>query len=490
MSTHSNRRRAGGKPVRPGKPRPDFPLYAHKVGSWAKKVKGHTVYFTKWAEDPKGIAALEQWLEQKDDLLAGREPRATVDPNALRIGDLCNQFLAEKEAKRDNAELNPRTFWGYHATCAGIVDAFGRDRAVTDLVPDDFRKLRVRLAKTRKAVALGNEIMRVRSVFKFAFDEGLILAPVKFGQAFGKPKPEVVDRQRNEHRAEHGIRMFEANELRALLAAAGQPLRAMILLAANCAFGQSDLANLPVSVVNLKSGWVDFARVKTSVPRRIPLWPETIAAIREWLPERPRAKDPADAGLMFLTCRGARWVKLSKGGKKRKDGKLTQPGAPSDALGQEFGKVVDKLGLKRSRRSFYALRHGFETVAGETADQIVVDVIMGHKIKGMAGNYIERIDDGRLRRVVEHVRQWLFAEPAGNTPGPGENPQISDPCGPCGPNLQNPGENGMQAGSQAGRKPSGPLGFATPKNTLEIGAGSHGAQGPQDGGTYLRLFAG
>lgn len=272
-----------------------------------------------------------------------------------------------------------------------------------DLVPADFRKLRARLAKTREAVALGNEISRVRSVFKFAFDEGLILAPIKFGQAFGKPKSEIVDRQRNEHRMEHGIRMFEAHELRAIISAAGQPLRAMVLLGVNCAFGQTDISSLPVKAVSLDTGWVDFARVKTSVPRRIPLWPETIAAIREWLPERPRAKIPADAGLMFLTCRGARWVKLNA------------TGSPCDALGQEFGKVLDRLGLKRSRRSFYALRHNFETIAGETADQVTVDVVMGHKVKGMAANYIERIGDDRLRRIVEHVRRWLFGS-VDNTP--------------------------------------------------------------------------
>jgi integrase len=428
MSPYSTRRRDGGKPARP---RSDFPLRIHKgTGYWCKKVRGRVFYFGKVADDPNGAAALDKWLADKDDLLAGHEPSAKVDPNALRIGDLCNQFLAAKEALRDNGELNPRTFWGYHATCAGIVDAFGRDRAVTNLVPDDFRKLRGRLAKTRKAVALGNEIMRVRSVLKFAFDDGLILAPVKLGQAFGKPKPEVVDRQRNEHRAEHGIRMFEAHELRAILAAAGQPLQAMILLAANCGFGQTDLSSLPISAVKLDAGWVDFPRPKTGVRRRIPLWPETVAAIREWIPQRPRSKDPADAKLLFLTCRGARWVKLNA------------TGSPCDALGQEFAKVVAKLELKRSRRSFYALRHGFETVAGETADQIAVDVIMGHKIKGMAANYIERVRDDRLQRVVEHVRQWLFADapaPDGDTTNDDSNSNTIS--------ISNPPEQDAECGS-------------------------------------------
>jgi integrase len=172
----------------------------------------------------------------------------------------------------------------------------------------------------------------------------------------------------------------------------------MVLLAANCAFGQSDLAHLPVRAVNLETGWLEFARVKTAVRRRIPLWPETIAAIREWLPMRPKAKDPADAGLMFLTVRGARFVKTS------------ERGAPKDAIAQEFNKVLGRLGLKRSRLGFYGMRHGFETIGGEAQDQVAVDAIMGHLDQTMAGVYRERISDDRLRRVTEHVRQWLFSD--------------------------------------------------------------------------------
>jgi integrase len=422
---------ASRKPTtRQDKPHPDFPLYPHKVGRWAKKVKGSTVYFTNWVDDPKGVKALEQWLDQKDDLLVGRVPRAKSDQDALTVGDLCNQFLADKGSLRDNGELSPRTFQGYYATCDGIVKALGRNRAVSDLVPDDFRKLKDKLAKTRKLVALGNEIIRVRSVFKFAFDEGLILAPVRFGRAFGKPKQERIDAQRNAHRQEHGPRMFEADELRLILdALAGQEvttkqvdektkqpikatltvnpaLRAMVLLGINCGFGQTDCASLPQTAVDLDGGWIDFARVKTAVGRRIPLWPETVVAIREWLPKRPPAKEPADSRLVFLTCHGAKWVKLNA------------TGSPDDEVGKEFRKVLDKLGLTRSQRSFYALRHGFETVAGETVDQVVVDLIMGHKIKDMKRNYIERIGDDRLRRAVDHVRAWLFpSSPSPETEG-------------------------------------------------------------------------
>lgn len=63
-----------GKPEKSGKPHPDFPLCRHSRGYWCKKVKGKLHYFGKVAEDPNGQKALERWLAEKDNLLAGRKP--------------------------------------------------------------------------------------------------------------------------------------------------------------------------------------------------------------------------------------------------------------------------------------------------------------------------------------------------------------------------------------------------------------------------------
>jgi integrase len=362
---------------------------------------GETVYFRKLEDDPNGVDSETDWLRDKDELRAGRK-RRDIDPDALTVRDLVNCFLTHKLRLRDNGEINPRTYQGYYATCETLVRIFKRGRAVSNLESSDFGKLRDKLAKTRGVVALRNEMQRVRSVFKFAFDEGLILAPIRFGQSFAKPKQDVVRRAREAHRTAHGDRMFEAAELRAILAEATQPMKAMILLAANCAFGQTDLAALPIRALDLDTGWVDFPRPKTAVPRRCPLWPETVKAIREWLPLRPKAKDRADDGLLFVTKYGQRWVKLN------------EKGTPADALGQEFSKVLTTLSLKRPRLSFYGLRHGFETVAGGSKDQVAVDAIMGHVPQGMSALYRERIEDDRLVAVADYVHRWLFEskEPA------------------------------------------------------------------------------
>ena len=81
---------------------------------------------------------------------------------------------------------------------------------------------------------------------------------------------------------------------------------------------------------------------------------------------------------------------------------------PCDALGVSFDKLLVALKLKRPGISFYALRHVFRTIADGCKDQPAVDHVMGHSDPSMAGRYRERIDDSRLKDVVNVVRRWLW----------------------------------------------------------------------------------
>ena len=174
--------------------------------------------------------------------------------------------------------------------------------------------------------------------------------------------------------------MFEANGLRMLIGAAGVQMKAMLLLGINSGFGNTDVAVLPQSAVDLDLAWIDFPRPKTGIERRCPLWPETVAALRQALAERPEPKDEADAGLVFVTKYGNRWVRTQ--GQKH---------APVNSVGLEFGKLLQMLGIDgREGHGFYALRRTFRTIADAARDPVAIDLIMGHTDPSMGGHYRER----------------------------------------------------------------------------------------------------
>ncbi len=383
-------------PNKPNKPYPAFPLFPHATNRWAKKIRGKFHYFGRW-DDPD--AALQMYLEQKDDLHAGRTPRPSC--NGLTVRELCNRFLTGKRLLIDSDEIGPRMFARYHRVCAKIIAAFGRQRLVIDLAADDFDKFRAQLAKGRSPVTLRNDVRDVRSVFKYAFAAELVDRPVRFGPNFKQPSKSVLRKER----AKNGPRMFEADELRRIIDELdGDPImRSMVLLGINCGFGNTDVASLPQSAVDFGAGWIDYPRPKTGAERRCPLWSETAEALRAAITLRPQPNETTDADLCFITIQGNRWTRVKPG--------IADPTRFSkvDTVGRRFSALLTKLGINgRHRIGFYVLRHCFETIASESKDQIAVNAVMGHVDSSMAGVYRERISNERLIAVTDVVHGWLW----------------------------------------------------------------------------------
>src|SRR3954463_6857380 len=96
---------ARGKPSNPKKPYPEFPLFPHATGRWAKKIRGQMVYFGPLS-DPDG--ALDKYLAEKDALHAGRKPREVSA--GVTVKELCNQFLNAKLGLVRSGELTNRSW--------------------------------------------------------------------------------------------------------------------------------------------------------------------------------------------------------------------------------------------------------------------------------------------------------------------------------------------------------------------------------------------
>lgn len=368
------------------KPRPDFPLFPHATGRWAKKVRGRLVYFGKTADDPKGENALRLWLDQKDDLLSGRTP--TVRRDGLTVRDLCNRYLTVQQQRQEADEIVFRTFDERLKTCKFVADSFGRQRLVLDLDVSDFEKLKAKIDRRYGVNRRANEVGRIRSLFKYAYDAGLIEHPIRFGPTFKKPSQKVF----RQHKNKQDRRVYTAAEIRDILDEAPQPLKAMTLLGINGGLGNHDVGTLPESAIDLKTRWLNYPRPKTAVERRFPLWVETVAAIKEAIAVRPAPAGPKYRELVFLTPEGKAWATEKV----------------CSTVSKHWRELLEEMGIHRHGVGFYGLRHTFETIAGDSKDQVAVNYIMGHVDDSMAANYRHGIDDQRLLDVSNHVRTWLF----------------------------------------------------------------------------------
>lgn len=403
MSKSTTKTRGSKAGSRPEKPYPTFPLSPHPSGKWQKKIRGKIHYFGNWGRRVDGKMqrvegdgwqeALELYKAQADDLHAGRTPRTVSSREGLTVGELREQFLTAKSRALDAGEIGTRTYREYRATADLLESTFGGSRLVDDLAADDFAQLRADLARKYGPVRLGNEITRIKTVFKFGYDAGLILQPVRYGPEFKKPSAAVL----RKHRAKNGERMLEPEQIRALIDSADAKLKAMILLGVNAGFGCFDVATLPLKAVDLKKGWVDFPRPKTGIARRCKLWPETVKAVKAAIAARPEPKGKEERRLAFLSSRGRSLVNRGS----------------ANAVSVVARALMQEAGVHRPGIGFYTLRHVFRTAADACRDSVAVDRIMGHSDPSMGAVYRERIDDDRLEAVADHVHGWLYGKEGG-----------------------------------------------------------------------------
>lgn len=407
--------------TRPKKPYPEFPLYAHPLGYWSRKIRGKIYHFGRWGRVVKGVltplpfeegwtAALAVHKAKIDDLQAGHVPAPTQERKQTTVRVLCEKFLAAKIARRANNEIGERMLVEYRDTTNRLTKKFG-PRLADALTPEDFESLRAELAKQFGPVRLSNEIVKVKSVFKYAADSDLLSHPVRFGPEFRKPSNAVL----RKHKNDSGGNMMEADEIRAMIEVASPTDRAMVLLMVNCGFQAMDCCKLPFRKVDLERGWHDFPRAKNGNARRCPLWPETCDALRQAIAARPKPADEGAAELVFLTPRGRPYLSAKES---------------ANLLSQRLIGVMRRAAVHRQGRGANTLRHVFRTVADGSLDHVAIDLVMGHVDGSVAARYRERVDDARLVAVSEHVRRWLF----GGDPGTGQKGKAD--AKPTLPNAQ------------------------------------------------------
>lgn len=401
-----------GTPVteRPEKPKhvKDFPLWPHPLGYWVRKIDGRVERFGRWAHVRNGQLVYLPYKDGWRDALA--EHNARFDKNsgklrdekpkagALTLAVLCYEYCKDLE-ERVTAKAKKVTrgyFLDQKAACERLIKTLGGNTTIEELGPAEFRKLAKVLQHRYGDNRYTAEVTRIKVIFKWAFDEEKIDKFPRYGSKFrGSTQTEL-----EKERAKNPVKLFTPEEIRQFIELADPVMRVAVLLGINAGLGNKDIADLERSKIDFKDGWLVYPRGKTGAKRRIPLWPETIAAIEAVWADRPEPARPENADIILLTNRGERLVRW-KG-----DTRI-------DAVMARFRLILDKLEIKRKGVGFYSLRHSLGTY-GNVGDRDAVMYITGHKHGDVYARHYDhsRPSDERLRAVSNHVRHVILGAQA------------------------------------------------------------------------------
>ncbi|MEM6852904.1 MAG: site-specific integrase, partial [Planctomycetota bacterium] len=382
-------------------------------GQWCKKIRGTIHYFGPWS-DPDG--ARDRYLTRAEALHAGL-PVETSPASIVGVAAVVNAYLDDRSAdvrgqRGDLADategsISAEMFSRYRRAGRLVVGVLGRGRAAESLTPADWSKVRNRLKADYSPQTMANYVNAIKSMFTWAYeDAGLLKSAPRFGTGF---KVKGLGRALRQSRRDGRRKMFDRDQIHAILDAADPPLRAWALLGINCAFGAADCADLEHGDIDRDGMVITFTRLKTMSSRVCPLWPETLAAIDAAAKVRTKPADPAHADKVFLTPKGWPLVAI---GRAVRDGKgLLTSATHYDRCFEALRDTMKAAGIPRGRGvGFSAFRHSFYTQARKTKDYDAVNVIMGHAPEGMVEHYLEEHDLAALRAVDDHVHRWLWPD--------------------------------------------------------------------------------
>ena len=398
----------GRKPRNP-KTKPYFP---HDSGYWAAKIGGRLKYLARWATPLADLDRIyqEKWKEA-EEAAAKDEP---VLANQITVKQVANLYVNAKCEEAEAGDISWLTWRNYRNELEWFTKRDG-SRPVSSLDPTDFAAMNKDLKSEYLYKDHERRVATLRMAIQWAYDNGYLDVVPRYGTQFRAPGKRVYRKER----AEKVDKLFSASELRKLIEAADDRMKAMLLLGINCAYLQSDLAALPIRFRAAKVQkqkmdltadipYIRFDRPKTGERRKCVLWPETVNALKTVIGDRTE-------GLVFLTRMGLPLVHIHHD--KDDQGRVLKA-THCDAVGKPFRELCVRAGCHVEGRGFSALRSTLETRAWQiegldAAKFAAIHWIMGHNLQGpeiskMADVYAQDIEVATLRHVTDPIRDWFL----------------------------------------------------------------------------------
>ena len=356
-----------------------FPLTRHPTGQYCKKIKGKMYYF---GSDKK--EALQRYIDQAAYLHGSNQNSQKPVNDSMTLNQLCDMFL---KYQFDRVKANTITAQHYNDQVSSLnkfIAFLGQSRRTKDISTLDLqsykRKLEKQYASSKHRLNL--HVSNLKTLFHWA-QKNDILKQIPNIDALSRCK--IVNKQR---------RIFTHEEINKLLAVADTKMKAMIWLGLNCGFGCTDCSELQWKHLGLAAGRVIFPRGKTGVPRNLPLWPETIEALRAV---------PKKGKLVFYTTKGNPFVRNIL----RTDSNGNEKYAPINSITTKFSRMIKRAGLDVPKGTgFYTLRRTAATMAARSGDPFAVQRLLGHANLLMATRYVQDVSK-QTDEVIENYRVYV-----------------------------------------------------------------------------------
>lgn len=402
----------------------------HVKGGWCRKFPGdrNRTYFGKVSP---GEAARKNTLEEerRKRALKGQHD-AEVKATRLSVSEAVDLFLAQQDAEHAAGKLSDEQRASYGDELLRFSEAVGPGRPLAHLckitAPEDvFRPARA-AALSRGLAAAEKHITQVRTFLDWCSSVRRFIAAPFYADAFDPPGEKEKRKARKAERREQGEATWTPDEVRLIAEAARQTdvhRYAHVLLMINGGMGAADLSDLDDADVDWERNCVHADRSKTLVPRVVPLWAATAAAMRASRAARPEPAEPAFATRFFLTKHGrplvTRWLNEDRTKVNRTDAVRNWFTALLNAPDRTNckGKAPRLRELKKHRAGAYTLRSVFTTLA-VGRDKTLLAVIRGDKLPdgGALEFYLRGDLREKLSELTEHVRSQIW--PDGGPPMP------------------------------------------------------------------------
>ncbi|KKS44691.1 MAG: hypothetical protein A2Y13_02365 [Planctomycetes bacterium GWC2_45_44] len=355
-----------------------FPLTLHRTGQYCKKVKGKMYYF---GSDRK--EALQKYLDQSTYLHGHQEdlPKPTKDHMTLK--QLCDMYLKYQYSKLQANDLTASHHNEQIGSLNKLMASLGQNIEINNISTLDLQNYKRKIQKSHVSVCrLNLHISIMKAVFHWARKNDVLV---------NIPNIDAVSRGKIIHQDKF---TFDTEQINKLLSVADVKMRAMIWLGLNCGFGCTDCAGLMWADVDMVNSRVKLPRKKTGILRDLPLWPETIAALK---------KTPRKGHLVFYTSRGNPYIQTLL----KADGDGSVKYTTLNTITTKFSRLIKKSGFDVPKGTgFYSLRRTAATIAARSGDPFAVQRLLGHADLQMATRYVQDVS-AQTDRVIENSRKYV-----------------------------------------------------------------------------------